>query len=287
MKKDFQETIDDYVLGKMSVKDRSVFEKEACQEEEIQEQLELTQNICNAIKSRNEKLVMMQIWEKQSANSTRRLVRWASSVAAVFLIGFFLFISKEEEGQNLKYEGMKTYGTSAEQQTFEYVDETKNTIIEKSGEDDSEQWQLIVETFVGYLSVIGDKDSSASAKEVLHKKALNLFMDAQLAKVLIEQKNGDRTIMQIDKYLQRLKHGIELPGILQRIEVYKVEKESICEMNDGRYRCNIEAYMFFSDVRLSVQNGLRSVKTIIIDSHIKEALEKKGYMCLGNVDILQ
>lgn len=290
MKKDFQETIDDYVLGKMSVKDRSVFEKEASQEKEIQEQLELTQNVCNAIKSRHEKLVMMQKWEKQSANTSKRLMRWASSIvgiAAVFLFGFFLLITKEEEEQNLKYEGMKIYGTSIGQQTFENVDKTTNMITEEWGEDDSEQWQQMVEIFVGYLSVIGDKDSPASAKETLHKKALNLFMDAQLAKVLIEQKNGNRKIMPIGKYLQRLKYGIELPGILQRIEVYKVEKESICEMNDGRYRCNIEVYMFFSDIRLSVQNGLRFVKTTIIDSHIKEALEKNGYMCLGNVDMLQ
>ena len=65
MKIDFQEKIDDYVLGKMSAEDRDKFEKEVSQDIEKQEQLKLTQNVSTAIKSRNEKLAMMQKWEQE------------------------------------------------------------------------------------------------------------------------------------------------------------------------------------------------------------------------------
>lgn len=296
MKKDFQEAIDDYVLGNMSAKDRSVFEKEASQEEEIQEQLELTQNVCNAIKSRHEKLVMMQKWEEQSADSSRKLMRWASSVigiAAVFLFGFFLFIPKEKESRNFKYEGMKTYGKTNEQQTF-YDIVQKEYVIAKEGEKDKFiQLQPTVESFATCLSVIGDKNSPASAKETMYKRALKMFMDVQTAKalgkghakVLFEQKNGNTETITIDQYLQRLKHGIESSWILKKIEIHKVDKASICEMSNGLYKCNIETFMLFLDIESNVQNGLRKVKTITIDSQMKEVLEEKGYVYLGNVEI--
>lgn len=65
MKIDFQEKIDDYVLGKMSAEDIVEFEKEVSRDKEIQEQLELTQNVCTAIRSRNDKLVMMCRWQDE------------------------------------------------------------------------------------------------------------------------------------------------------------------------------------------------------------------------------
>lgn len=100
MKIDFQEKIDDYVLGKMSAEDRDKFEKEVSQDIEKQEQLKLTQNVSTAIKSRNKKLAMMQEWEQKGTGSNRKIMAWASSaigVAAVFAIGFFLFVPKEDD----------------------------------------------------------------------------------------------------------------------------------------------------------------------------------------------
>ena len=59
MSRDFQDKIDDYVLGRMSVEERADFEKEVDQDEEKREQLEFTRNVKNAISSRQDKLAKM------------------------------------------------------------------------------------------------------------------------------------------------------------------------------------------------------------------------------------
>lgn len=63
---DFQDRIDDYVLGRMSDEDRLQFEKEVSLDHEKEEQLQLTLNIKKALKSRQEKLAMIQDFEKDN-----------------------------------------------------------------------------------------------------------------------------------------------------------------------------------------------------------------------------
>ena len=118
MKIDFQEKIDNYVLGKMSAEDRDKFEKEVSQDKEKQEQLKLTQNVSTAIKSRNEKLAMMQKWEQERIASKRKIMAWTSSavgIAAVFAIGFFLFVPKEDVSEMnfnaVRVNESKTFGS--------------------------------------------------------------------------------------------------------------------------------------------------------------------------------
>lgn len=65
MKIDYQEKIDNYVLGKMSAEDIVGFDKEVSENKEIQEQLELTRNVYTAIRSRNDKLAMMRRWQEE------------------------------------------------------------------------------------------------------------------------------------------------------------------------------------------------------------------------------
>lgn len=115
---DFQDRIDDYVLGRMPAEDRSQFEKEISQDNEKKKQLELTLNIKKALASRQEKLAMIHDFERnyqqqrtystahetdyrhaftnhQLSSSHKRLRRrrWFSciiGIAAILTIGFFI-----------------------------------------------------------------------------------------------------------------------------------------------------------------------------------------------------
>jgi len=124
---DFQDRIDDYVLGRMSDEDRSQFEIEVSQDHAKREQLELTQNVRKALTSRQKKLAMMQEFEKkyqqqqvcavanevdyrcampqQVASSSKIPYRrlWLSriiGIAAVLAVGFFIVYTFVPSGEN-------------------------------------------------------------------------------------------------------------------------------------------------------------------------------------------
>lgn len=124
MKIEFQDQIDKYVLDQMDNAERTAFEQEAAQDTELQEQLQFTQNVASATKSREEKLAKMEDWgddyvfeddgraaaakyrptgsgydacpspsEKKiyvTPSSSGKLLYWISGIAAVFIVGFFL-----------------------------------------------------------------------------------------------------------------------------------------------------------------------------------------------------
>ena len=67
MKQEYQEQIDKYVLDQMDNAERTAFEQEAAQDTELQEQLQFTQDVASATKSREEKLTKMQDWKDDYA----------------------------------------------------------------------------------------------------------------------------------------------------------------------------------------------------------------------------
>lgn len=105
MKIENQDNIDRYVLGEMSVEEHAGFERQVAQDAKLQEQLEFTQNVNTAIKSRNEKLEKMEAWDDDyilvsvracsaKPQKGRKLFLWFSSIAgiAVLLVfGYFLW----------------------------------------------------------------------------------------------------------------------------------------------------------------------------------------------------
>lgn len=95
MSRDFQDKIDDYVLGRMSVEERADFEKEVDLDEEKREQLEFTRNVKNAISSRQDKLAklakMKARYEHNDKASSMRIWWWVSGIAAALIIGLFVF----------------------------------------------------------------------------------------------------------------------------------------------------------------------------------------------------
>lgn len=127
MKIEFQDRIDDYLLDRMSDEERKSFESDAAEDAELKEQLQFTETVQQATKSRNEKLASMKewkedyVWEDERVvaasaaeyrptgsgynycpaptmeeshsmprSSGRRIFYWISGIAVVFVVGFFL-----------------------------------------------------------------------------------------------------------------------------------------------------------------------------------------------------
>ena len=57
MRKAYQDRIDDYLLDRMTKEERHAFEKEIENNDELQEQLEFTEKVQRAIKSKDEKML--------------------------------------------------------------------------------------------------------------------------------------------------------------------------------------------------------------------------------------
>ncbi|UKK47307.1 hypothetical protein L6475_08725 [Prevotella sp. E9-3] len=95
MKIEFQDRIDDYLLNRMSDEERKSFELDAAVDAELKEQLQFTETLQQAAKSRNEKLTSMEEWKddyvwKNEKVANRRIFYWISGLAAIFIAGFFV-----------------------------------------------------------------------------------------------------------------------------------------------------------------------------------------------------
>ena len=128
MKIDYQDRIDEYLLDRMSDEERKSFESDAAEDAELKEQLQFTETVQQATKSRNEKLAAMEEWkddymwedERVAAASAaeyhatgsgydycpeptmesrrvatsspfKKMLYWVSGIAAVFIVGVFVF----------------------------------------------------------------------------------------------------------------------------------------------------------------------------------------------------
>ena len=120
MKIDYQDRIDEYILLRMSDKERTTFEKDVNHDEELHEQLSFTKDVQQVLIRRNEMLAKMKEWQDEdninvtefhatgsgydycpapsgeekrpiAHSSGRRVIYWLSGIAAIFVVGFFLF----------------------------------------------------------------------------------------------------------------------------------------------------------------------------------------------------
>lgn len=114
MKQEYQDIIDSYLLSRMTKEEMTAFENQIEQDFELKEQYEYTKNVRLAISSRNEKSKLLADWEKQykkekSSNknkiikfSSKKIYYWVSGVAALLVVGFFVFNNNElTEDSNL------------------------------------------------------------------------------------------------------------------------------------------------------------------------------------------
>lgn len=109
MKIEFQDNIDDYLLNRMSGEERKSFEQKLDSDPELQDQLAFTQEVQQAITSRNEKLDAIKEWQddytwKQDVRQSpaKRLIYWSSGIAALLLAGFFLLQYQVGTDNNLE-----------------------------------------------------------------------------------------------------------------------------------------------------------------------------------------
>ena len=103
MNNDYQDKIDRYLLGKMSEAESLNFEKEIAEDKDLKEQYEFTKTVKEAISGRNRRLAQIKEWkeayeaknasevELKSRIMKRRYLYLVSGVAAIFIVGFFLF----------------------------------------------------------------------------------------------------------------------------------------------------------------------------------------------------
>ena len=88
----FQDRIDEYLLhnNAMSEEDKAQFLKEIEDDVEKREQYEFTKNVKMAMVSREEKLKAMTEFQKEmKSHHHRKTWLWISSIAAIFVVGFF------------------------------------------------------------------------------------------------------------------------------------------------------------------------------------------------------
>ena len=88
----FQDRIDEFLLHNdaMSEEDKAQFLKEIEDDVEKREQYEFTKNVKQVMVSRGEKLKAMTEFQKEmKSHHHRKTWLWISSIAAIFVVGFF------------------------------------------------------------------------------------------------------------------------------------------------------------------------------------------------------
>ena len=121
MNNDYQDRIDQYLLGKMSEAEALDFEKDIRNDKDLKEQFEFTKNVKEAVVGRNRRLAQIKEWKEayeaknntdgeyrptgsgyeysikpkteiklEPRTSTRRYLYWISGIAAIFVVGFFI-----------------------------------------------------------------------------------------------------------------------------------------------------------------------------------------------------
>jgi len=125
----FQDKIDNYLLNRMSIEERHEFEQELEANAELKEQLEFSRLVQAAIKDRCNKLSQIAKWEQEEAEqlieledeqsntivpvkSWRKYLYWSSGIAAVFVVGFFIFSTMKYSSNDVGSFGSPSDGDS-------------------------------------------------------------------------------------------------------------------------------------------------------------------------------
>lgn len=96
MKSEYQDKIDEYLLGRMTPEEGAEFEEKTHQNLELNEQLEFTRLLKDELKSKEKKRRLMHQWEQENAlqqnfKKVRSRIRvWISGMAAILIIGLVI-----------------------------------------------------------------------------------------------------------------------------------------------------------------------------------------------------
>lgn len=98
MRLEFQDSIDRYLLNRMSDEERTAFEAKCTDNLELREQLEHTRDVKTVISEKSKMLDKIQAWDEEyeeekriAAKKKRIAIYCSSSIAAAFVVGYFLF----------------------------------------------------------------------------------------------------------------------------------------------------------------------------------------------------
>lgn len=217
MKQELQDRIDDYMLNWMSDKEHLEFEKEVNNDPELKDQLEFTMKVQQGMNSRNEKLAAMREWDKPSI-PVRRVIYWASSVAAVFIAGLFVLNINSNRQNGNKEEIVLSSSNSSK--------DNGNVLGDDRFPD--------IEAYKGYEGIRGD---------VKYLEIKALLDDEQYSEALVEIEKEEVGLAESDSYelywlkvkayigLGRKEDALELLDVLKHTECeYKQDADSLYRM---------------------------------------------------------
>ena len=116
MKLEIQDRIDLYVTGRMTEEERLAFEEDMSKDTELKEQTEFTLSVSKSLKRRNDKMERMKGFKKDYEENADKhetpsvhvrnkfkFFYWASSIAAVLVVGFFIMKSRNTTSDGMAF----------------------------------------------------------------------------------------------------------------------------------------------------------------------------------------
>jgi len=177
MKIEYQDHIDDYLLGRMSDEDSKVFEQELKNDDELREQMEFTKDLQTATKSRNEKLAKMREWEddyewEDDRRGKRQYLYWISGIAAIFIVGFFLIHNYMGGKEDMMFNPSSIeYSTMRGGGNYENIEKL---LVDKNYEDAMKQIEIEETKIAGQRTAtdsIADEERRAYDRMLIQEKA--------------------------------------------------------------------------------------------------------------------
>lgn len=105
-----QDRIDSYIRGEMTSAERNMFITELSSNPELRKEHELTKMIANGISDRAKKKEQILAWKKK--NSSRKIIYLSSaitSIAAMLVVGFFLFRNTPEASAPITMDSVASF----------------------------------------------------------------------------------------------------------------------------------------------------------------------------------
>ena len=233
MRLEYQDSIDRYLLGRMSDEERALFEAKCAENPELKDQLEHTQDVKTVISERSKMLERIQGWDeeyneekKAFARKKRAAIYWSSGIAAAFVVGYFLFPtannSESERMGNaisMNTDNQKVTPTGNLNDSIEVSNEHENLLAKNEPKERNEEKNTNKLRDEQVLSFSKDKDfvSSQEVKEDLEKKLGQV--DDEI-RVVIEKQS---------QLTQKLKSGEISKSVYDsRMYMLKFQKDELC-----------------------------------------------------------
>lgn len=151
--------------------------------------------------------------------------------------------------------------------------------------------QKLINSFMDYIVIIGDKSQTPAKRNMAEKEALKLFYEDAIMETSSIKANGEANIRQfpMDKYLYRLK---TLPYLRVEIKFYDIcYVTEFTRGQDGKYYATATIFQEFSGFNaegLAYHDVTKKEISIIIDLVEDEFFnEKRWKLFLGDVKVTE